>query len=176
MCMTRFQSLEQILTEMWSRYEENPVGWGITVRKAEGGYGDIFILSPDGRLWQIKIDSLYNPSPIGIGMEVGGAEESLKIMGKDTPLYGFRPVTGAQMRRLKENLQKRRPIDRTIRSILSKKPTILGDIKDSGIMGGPIIYSSHKGYLSEKQMELDHNLRKSLDKLLQRRGIGSMYT
>jgi hypothetical protein len=173
--MTRLQSLAQILTEMWRRYEENPVGWGIALRKAEGGYGDIFILSPDGSLWQIKIDSLYNPRPIGLGMKVGGAEESREIIGESTPPYGFRPVTGAQMRRLRENLQRRRPIDGTIRSILSRKPMIPGDIRGSGIVSGPLIYSVHEGCLSDKQRELDLKLRKSLDKLLQRRGIGGMY-
>lgn len=167
--------IDEIMAEMMRQYDRNPLKWGISISRGRGGYGDIFILSPEGELWQIKIDSVYKPQPLGMGMKVGGVEDSEKVISRKIPSYGFRPISRTHMNDLKEKILQDKPMDRTIREILSKKPAPLSEIGGAGVIHGPITLSDHSGYLSGRQMELDLKLKKSLDRLLYERGIGGIY-
>jgi len=48
-------------------------------------------------------------------------------------------------------------------------------LRGPGIAQGPIIHSNFHGYISSKQKELDSKLKRNLDKLLFREGIGGMH-
>ncbi|MFQ5711295.1 MAG: hypothetical protein ACE5GD_05890 [Candidatus Geothermarchaeales archaeon] len=172
---SKLKPIEEIMAEMMRLYNKDPLGWGISVRMGRKGYGDIFVLSPKGELWQVKIDSVYKPKPLGLGVKVGGFEESRKVISAKIPPYGFRPISKGHLEELRKNILQRRPVDKTVRGILTESPAPIGELVSPGIMQGPISFSSGERYLSERQRELDKKLEKSLDELLHRRGLGSMY-
>lgn len=168
------RSLEEIMIETQRTYDEDPRGWGISLGMGKDGYGNIFISGPKG-LWQIKVDSIYKPKPIGVGARVGAVDEFKKLISTKIPSYGFRPINEDQMSRLREGMSRHRPLDEIVGEILSAKPSPLGKLRGPGIVQGPIIHSNFHGYMSSKQKELDSKLKRNLDKLLFREGIGGMH-
>ena len=137
--------------------------------------GNIFISNPNFKaLWQIKLDSLYKPNPIGIGAKIkdfdfGNESNDLKM-----PSFGYRPLLDEQLEKLQLNILERKPMDSLILDILKNDPVPLKDVKRQGILEGPVTFTT-PGYISNKQRDLDMKLKRDLNKLKYRRGLGLQY-
>ena len=169
------KSIKELLAEIDAKYNKNPLGWNISIgRDPHSGYGNIFISNPTD-IWQIKIDSLYKPNPYGLGLKLGRTKEFADLITSNTPSFGFRPLLPSHLEKLQHHVEQELPINHIINEILSTKPVSLNHIKKSNFLMGPILHSPFKGYISERQKELDRKLKRSLDNLLLSKGIGYNY-
>jgi len=159
---------EIMLERLFKRYNKNPKGWNFSVGKGhEDKFFDILI-SHGKDVWQIKLDTLYKPNPLGVGVKVG---RSGKVF--DNPYsFGFRPIPQKFIPKL---LDTGFSSDIT-EEIMRKRPQPIDQIKTPGIVQGPITFSrSSLDFISERHEKLDNKLRVELDKLLGRSGVMSAY-
>lgn len=171
--MSSIKSLDAVMAKILKLYDKNPLGWKILVGRDDAGYGSILIQTPEG-LWEIKVDSLWKPNPIGVGAKIDKVGELEQIVG-ESPYFGFRPVPKDYIKTLKEAIEDHRPIDDIIKSLLSQNPTAVNKLRSTGVLSGPVIYRPEIPYISDKQLELDVLLRRNLNIMLNRNGIGGMY-
>jgi hypothetical protein len=171
--MSSIKSLDAVMAEILKLYDKNPQGWKILVGRDDAGYGSILIQTPEG-LWEIKVDSLWKPNPIGVGAKIDKVGELEQIVG-ESPHFGFRPVPKDYVKTLKEAIEDHRPVDDIIKSLLSQKPAAVNKLRSTGVLSGPVIYRPEIPYISDKQLELDVLLRRNLNTMLNRNGIGGMY-
>ena len=171
--MSSINSLDAVMAEILKLYDKNPLGWKILIGRDDAGYGSILIQTPEG-LWEIKVDSLWKPNPIGLGAKIDKVGALEQIVG-ESPHFGFRPVPKDYIKMLKEALENHKPIDDIIKSILSQKPAAINTLRNSGVLSGPVIYRPEIPFISDKQVELDVLLRRNLNTMLNRKGIGGMY-
>jgi hypothetical protein len=171
--MSSVDSLDAVMTKILKLYDKNPQGWKILIGRDEAGYGSILIQTPE-ELWEIKVDSLWKPNPIGLGARIDKVGALEQIVG-ESPHFGFRPVPKDYIKTLKEALENHKPIDDIIKSLLSQKPATINRLSGHGMLSGPVIYRPDIPFISDKQLELDVLLRRNLNTMLNRRGISSMY-
>lgn len=170
-------SMEEILLEIMKLYNKQPRDWHISVnsRPDEHSNGNIFISNPSFGLWQLKLDSLFKPRSLGVGMKIGGADEASSNHRKG-PSFGYRPLFSDQLERLKEQLLEKDKIDSVINEILQQNPISIPRSLEAPLsLQGPIWLSGDKRYISEKQRELDEKLRKDLRRLVTRHDQGLYY-
>jgi hypothetical protein len=162
------EEAKELFRKILLRYNKDPKGWDFLVGRSREGFFD-FLISHDREVWQIKLDTLYKPEPLGVGAKVGRVEK--KIF--DHPYsFGFRPISEEQIRELAEA----RVSTKIIKDILESKPRPIDEIKTPGMVQGPITFSgSPVDFISEKHRALDMKLRKDLEKLLTRSGIMTAY-
>lgn len=167
----KFKTAKRTFDELTERYEKEPKGWKIAVGNDNKGYFDIFISNPE-EVWQVKVDSIYKPKPVGLSMKVGGRTEARKIASDKEPSFGFRPISDDII----ENIIRRKGEDLSpvLNEILKVEPRRLSDIRSPVVASGPIHYGN-KLQISKKQKNLDLELRKNLKKLLFREGIELEY-
>jgi hypothetical protein len=169
------KSIKELLAEIDAKYNKNPLGWQFSIgQDSQGGYGNIYISNPQ-KVWQIKIDSLYKPNPYGLGTQLGNTDEFNDLISSGLPSFGFRPLLPTHLKRLQHGFDQERPVNNIINEILNKKPVSIDQLGKSNYLMGPILHSPFKGYVSDKQKELDRKMKRSLDDLLLSRGIGQNY-
>ena len=170
------EPLDKAFRKIYESYDRNPLGWRVLITKDEEGFPTIVFLTPKG-MWELKLDSLYKEAPFGFGIKLNEAPSG-EIASK-CPSYGFRLVEENQLDKLMESCNEEE-LSNIINKILSQRPMSLRDINGGlrekrGILHGPLIYTSKFPRLSEKQVKLDIKLRAELRKLIQRKGIASLY-
>ena len=171
------KSIKELLAEIDAKYNRDPLGWNISVGGQDPhGHGNIFI-SNKANIWQLKIDSLFKPNPYGVGSKLGSVDDfpELKSPALKNPSFGFRPFLPSHLDKLKRNFEQKKPINQVIDEIMNTKPVSTNQMTKSNYLMGPIMHSSHQGYVSDRQKELDKKLRKNLDSLLLSKGIGYQY-
>ena len=169
------KSIKELLAEIDRKYNKNPSDWNISIGKdPNSGYGDIFISNPVN-IWQIKIDSLYKPSPYGLGTKLGQTKDFSDLISSNSPSFGFRPLLPSHLKRLQRSVEREKPINQIVNEILSTKPVSINQLGKSNYLMGPILHSPFQGYVSDSQKQLDRKLKRSLDDLLLSKGIGYNY-
>ncbi len=168
-------SLEEILKDLRKYYNKNPLNWRISVNKDSLNHGNILISNPDFELlWQIKLDSLYKPNPIGIGAKIKDFDFGNKNIDLKMPSFGYRPLLDEQLEQLQFKILEKKPLDNLIMDILNNDPIPVKDAKNKGLLEGPITFSP-PGYISKRQKELDKKLKRDLNQLKYRQGLGLQY-
>jgi hypothetical protein len=171
--MVEIETREEILKRLSKKYERNPKGWSVLVKENKSGYSD-FLISTADDLWQLKVDSLYRPNAKAMGMRIGGKTEAKSVESDSVPRFGFRPLPSDILEKLLGGDFEREELTKTIDRVLREDPKRLSDISSPGMIQGPIQFG-WKGYLSEKQEALDKRLKRSLDRLLFKEGLGLGY-
>jgi hypothetical protein len=150
------------------KYNKDPKSWNFSVgRGHEDKFFDILI-SHEKDVWQIKLDTLYKPNPLGVGVKVGRSGKAF-----DNPYpFGFRPIPEGFIPEL---------LDAgfspgIIEEIMRERPKPIDKIKTPGIVQGPITFSRGSlDFISERHRKLDNKLKMELDRLLGRSGVMSAY-
>lgn len=171
--MAEIKNREEILRALAKKYEKDPSGWSVLVRENRSGYSD-FLISTADELWQMKVDSLYRPDAKAMGMKVGGKKEARRIVSDSAPTFGFRPMPAGILEGFLGGDFGREEFARTIDRVLRERPVRLSEIDSPGVIQGPIQFG-WKGYLSDKQQLLDAKLKRSLDRMLFKEGLGLGY-
>ncbi len=169
------KSIKELLAEIDAKYNKDPLGWKFSVGGRDPhGHGNIFI-SNKASIWQLKIDSLFKPNPYGVGTKLGNIEDFPGLRTPIGPSFGFRPLLPSHLDKLKRNFEQEKPINQVVDEILNTRPVSINQMTKSNYLMGPIMHSSHQGYVSDRQKELDKKMRKNLDDLLLSKGIGYNY-
>ena len=166
------KTFEEIMADIRKLYNKEPKGWQISVNRDKFNHGNILITNPSS-LWQVKLDSLFRPNPLSVGGKLEDIDISEKV-GKNLPSFGYRPLGNNQLAKMQENLMSNKSIDSLILDILQKDPVPIDNTKNQGFIEGPINLAP-PGYISNKQKKLDLKLKKDLNKLKYRRGLGLQY-
>ncbi|MEE8168409.1 MAG: hypothetical protein V3T58_06010 [Candidatus Hydrothermarchaeales archaeon] len=159
------KTIETLLREVQTRYDKDPKGWNFVVGPGEK-YFDIMI-SKGAKVWQLKLDTLYKPNPVGFGSLIDKREvPALDISG---PSFGYRPLSDEQIEALLTQ-----SLD--LEEIIEIEPMSLNKIKSPIVAQGPILHTSKPmNYVSEKQKALDLKLRRKIDDLLEKSGVTTSY-
>lgn len=174
--MKRF---EDLFNDLFILYKKNPFGWRISIKK-EPRFGNIFITN-SRNVWQIKLDSIYKASPIGLGSNIGDYSENKNLFDIKTPYYGLRSIKNEDVRNMLMNndmAYAKRLIDEILnRPVVDNIDEMRGNNENYGFLSGPIHFSQEpdKSFLSKNQKKLDKELNDSLDKLLFRKGYDIEY-
>lgn len=172
---SQVKSYEEIMQEIMQEYDADPRHWSVSIgRSRDERYYDIFI-ARGSELWQIKVDTLFKPSPIGIGAKI--EIEQKKIEKLPLPFsYGFRPIP----REFKE-LHGSEDLAGIIERILKSDPVPTSKIGKQGFVQGPVAIKGSLlspqplSYISEQQKTLDRKLTQELSSLLFKRYSGLGY-
>ncbi len=163
------KSYEEIMQEIMEEYDSNPRQWSVCIgRSRDERYYDILI-SRGSELWQIKIDTLFKHSPVGVGAKIEIEQE--KIEPPSLPFsYGFRPIPPQfKEPRSTEDLAS------FIEGILKSEPVPTSKIGRQGFIQGPVAIKGNLlspqplSYISEQQKTLDRKLAQELNSLLFKR-------
>jgi hypothetical protein len=162
------------MKEIWKKYNEDSMGWHVLVGRGSKGYYDVFITNPK-ELWQLKLESVYRPNPIGLGVRIKKSAESGELL-RGIPNYGLRPLSKKTMAMMMSVLKMGAPPVSALREILNIEPKPHGEIATPWILQGPVIHSAQPlELISDKQRELDARLSVELDSLLRKKRFGEMY-
>jgi hypothetical protein len=168
------KSVDSLMKEIWKKYNEDSMGWHVLVGRGSKGYCDVFITNPK-ELWQIKLESMYRPNPIGLGVKIKNSRESAELF-RGIPNYGLRPLSKKTMAMMMSAIKRGAPPVSALREIMSIKPKPHGEIASPWILQGPVIHSAKPlELISDKQRELDAKLSIELESLLRKKRFGEMY-
>jgi hypothetical protein len=62
-------SYGEIRREIRRKCDGKPEGWQVLVGRSPSGFYDVLFSSPDA-VWQLKLDTIYEPNPIGFGVRL----------------------------------------------------------------------------------------------------------
>ncbi|VUT24082.1 MAG: hypothetical protein MOIL_00312 [Candidatus Methanolliviera sp. GoM_oil] len=166
------ESFDDLIKYLSMRYDKNPFGWKITMGSG-GRFGNIFVTNSKD-VWQIKLDSIYKPKPIGMGTKIGNYEGNKNFFDNKVPYYGLRPIEEDKLKMIFRAAENGQYLNQFINELLKKRPMRAEEISSTAL-NGPIQFMQNGKYISERQREVDRKLKESLEKLLYREGYGSEY-
>ncbi|MBS3055376.1 MAG: hypothetical protein J4452_02715 [Candidatus Aenigmarchaeota archaeon] len=171
----KIRSPGEIREDAAREYENDKHGWSVSIGRKSGFY-DI-LMEHGSTLWQIKTDTLYKPTAMGVGVKI----ENVKIPASHVspPNFGIRPAYGSMLERYEKDMESSDfPSEEILKAILSSPLVTVPELKDSGTPAafiGPLKLSpSPLATISEAQRELDAQMETELDRMM-RRKYGGMY-
>jgi len=174
-----FSSYEEIVQKVLSEYNRSPKGWHVLLTKSEGLGHNLYIFGPEGMTAMLKLESIYRPNPIAIGVEVTDEMHGLRqIVRRQTHPFGIRPIPDGLMGKVLDSIRSGVPPRADlIARIMESDPVSQEAIKTQVAIQGPILHVPSPlpfEYASVKQRELDSKLQRELQRLLNER-YGDMY-
>lgn len=166
--------IDLLMKEIWKKYNEDSMGWHVLVGRSSKGYYDVFITNPK-ELWQIKLETIYRPNPIGLGARIGKTRESAKML-RGIPNYGLRPLSKKAMAMMMSVVKRGVPPMRVLREVMSIDPKPHGEITTPWVLQGPVMHSAKPlELISDRQRKLDAKMNMELESLLRKKRFGEMY-
>jgi hypothetical protein len=163
------EALSKYLLEKYSR---NPKGWNFTIAPAvKDNFFDALVSGPEEN-WQLKIDSIFKPSPIVLGAKV---ETPLRrsVPKGVFPSYGYRKLEPEVILKILREQTSDEPensgnLDKIIGSLEPTAPTRGGSYAE-----GPFVFTNKKILdISDSQKKLDERLSSGIRNLLREKYIG----
>jgi hypothetical protein len=160
------------------KYSKNPNGWSFTLfppSKDDNGFFGGFVGSPD-EVWQIKIDSIFKPNPLMLGVRLDSHLENRLDFG--TMAYGYRRIDRKVAFELLKILAKADEsgttsgpvrdqllLDRILRPL---KPVV--PVSGESYAEGPFVLTDRTNLgITNEQKELEDRLSSELRKLMRNR-------
>jgi len=159
---------EDTKKEILKRYDSNPSGWRVFVGRDRGGHFDL-IVSHDSDMWLIKEEQINPFRSVGFGVrdKVVGFETIERI---SPYTFGLRPLSERQIMKVALALRSNESPSKLLARALRTEPVASTEITSPGILQGPVIHSARGiELISERQAELDRELRLELERLLMRK-------
>lgn len=143
-------------------YSKNPRGWNFTIApSARESFFDALVSNPD-EAWQLKIDSIFKPSPLVLGAKV--EVDGPRVGSAGSIPYGYRKLDADLL--LKLFNQANEPKETNLESILRPLDTVVPD-KGGAYAQGPFVFTNKKiAAISQSQKQLDEKLSSEMKKLL----------
>ncbi len=156
------------MERFWEDYKENPRGWSFWTHRSKDFF-NIYVIHED-KGYFIKLDSIYNNNPLGVGTEIKVEKDQLE---KDLPGFGFRRFTKEEIEEFMESFSQAEDEDskkKLLEKQIRKKPTLpMEGEKEDYLMLGPFYGGSPFKYHLEQQEKTDEELRKKLKKEFRRK-------
>lgn len=174
--MVEFLEGKVLSKYLLDKYSKNPNGWSFTLfppAKEDNGFYGAFVEGPD-ETWQLKIDSVFKPSPLMLGAKADVDAGKLANLG--TIPYGYRrldrKVAFELLRALYhsssnegEMLRDRFVIDRILRPIKPVAP-----VQGESYAEGPFVLTDRSSLMiTPGQKQLEDRLSVELRKLIRNR-------
>jgi len=159
---------EDIKKEILKRYDSNPSGWRVFVGRDRRGHFDL-VISHDSDMWLIKEEQINPFRSVGFGVrdKVVGFETIERI---SPYTFGLRPLSERQMMKVALALRSNESPSKFLARVLRTEPVASTEITSPGVLQGPVIHSARGiELISERQAELDRELRLELERLLTRK-------
>lgn len=153
-------SLSRYLLE---KYSKKPQGWNFMIApSAKDNFFDALVTGPD-ESWQIKIDSIFKPSPLMLGTKVD--LESKPLPPNMLP-YGYRKLEPQAVLKILNDMSDESRPSVTLESILSSIEPV-APTEQGSYAQGPFIFTNKKiSGVSKNQKQLDERLSLEIKKLL----------
>ena len=147
------------------RYSRNPNGWSFTISKSRSnGFFDAFVGAP-GDSWQLKLDTIFKPSPFVLGAKVEMNESKLRSL---SPLsFGFRKVPGDASALLDDSPDGMNKLLAFLSSVRPVVPSSVGNY-----IQGPFVFANQGATgaaMTGDQEKVDQKLSQELLKLVRER-------
>jgi len=151
-------------------YAKNPKGWSFTVAPARKyGFFDA-IVSSANEAWQIKIDSIYKPSPLMLGVST---ELDLSRTNSFSPIpFGYRKLNPRMALDLlrgvaeQEGAANDRTFNAKLSSILASLEPVVPEHGGSYAEGPFVLNNRNSFRFTENQRSLDDRLSSELHKMM----------
>jgi hypothetical protein len=152
------------------RYVHDPRGWNFVVAPArKHGFFDGIFSSPD-EAWHIKLDSIFKPNPLTLGVRTEAGLGRLRM--PDSTPFGYRkldPRLAMEMLQMMEAGGEVPAGDPTLGDLLrTLEPTV--PVPGQSYAEGPFVYTNAKIIeFTDQEKTLDDRLASELLKLLRNR-------
>jgi len=161
--MKTMKNIDEIMNKFMQDYRENPEGWSFWTDKVDDFYNIYVIHKEKG--YFIKVDSIYNNNPLGLGTEISVERDQLE---KKLPDFGFRRFKEDELKNFFESLSKsgnQEKKKKLIQKQMRKKPTLPQNLDEKEyVMMGPFNHGQPFHYPLKEQEDKDKELRKKLKK------------
>jgi hypothetical protein len=156
---------EALYATLLQRYSKNPNGWSFTISKSpNNGFFDALVGAPD-EAWQLKLDTIYKPSPFVLGARLESDHARLKHFA---PLsFGFRKVQPSDASALLDDSPE--GMRRLLALLSSVKPVVPST--GGSYVQGPFVFANQGSIVakSEDQENVDRRLSQELLKIVRQR-------
>jgi hypothetical protein len=128
------------------KYSANVRDWNfqISVREKQDNFFDAIVTNPE-EVWQLKIDSIYKPSPLILGTKVDLEPVKFKKNENQVP-FGYRKIDAFKLQRMLLNMQEpQKMADPTHESLASWLNSVEPEIPkpDNNYVYGPFIFTNN---------------------------------
>ena len=166
--MDRFEDMELLNGKSLSRYlldkySKRPKGWNFVIApSAKDNFFDAIVTGPE-ESWQIKIDSIFKPSPLMLGTKV---EVESRPIPPNTLPYGYRKLDPETVLKLLNDMTDENHASSNFESFLESIDPVAPSEQGSYAQG-PFVFTNKKiSGVSKSQRELDERLSVEIKKLL----------
>lgn len=145
------------------QYSKKPAGWNFTIGPSpRDNFFDGIISSPE-ESWQLKLDSIFKPSPIVLGAKVESGLASPE--SANFPSYGYRKLQPEIMLKIFKEISEESGSTSLDRILGSMSP--VAPVQGNAYAEGPVIFTNKKILgVSKSQRQLDEKLSSEIRKLL----------
>lgn len=164
------EPIESLMNEIMLRYNRKPEGWKVLTDHK----GNVLILGPKAG-YRLKLVPLNPQDYIGVGVKIGGAKEVRRIV-EGVPSYGFRPLSGKEIKLLFSTIHQKSTIqNRLVKKLLSMKPVPTWQLqknKPEAVLAGPVVTHPNLSAISKSQRKLEKKLAVEAYKLFRKKYPG----
>ncbi len=177
--MVEFLEGKTLSKYLLDKYSKNPNGWSFTLfppAKEDNGFFGAYIGGPD-ETWQLKIDSIFKPSPIMLGAKADVDAGRIGNLG-GTISYGYRrlnqKVAFELLKVLSEsttgNEEKDRSLDRYLVERILRPISPVAPVQGESYAEGPFVLTNRSQLtITSGQKQLEDRLSTELRKLVRNR-------
>jgi hypothetical protein len=151
-----------LFSYLLDKYSKNPSGWFFTVGPSpRDNFFDGIVSGPE-ESWQLKMDSIFKPTPIVLGAKVDAPPTHLPNL----PSYGYRKLEPEVLLNLfKQASEDSLPAEAIEKLLHSLKP--VAPVQKGSYAEGPVVFTNKKILgVSKTQKQLDEKLASEVKKLL----------
>lgn len=143
------------------KYSKRPSGWNFTIAPAaKESFFDALVSNPD-EAWQLKIDSIFKPTPMVLGAKV--EVDTSKLANVGSIPYGYRRIDADILMKLLREEDEPRSTN-ALDSILRPLEPVVPD-KGGAYAQGPFVFTN-RSIVSSSQAQLDEKLSSEMRKLV----------
>ncbi len=145
------------------KYSKKPKGWNFVIApSAKDSFYDALITGPE-ESWQIKMDSIFKPSPLMLGTKV---EVDSKPLPPNMLPYGYRKLDPETVLKLFSDMTDENHASSNLERILESIEPVAPSNQGSYAQG-PFVFTNKKiSGVSKNQRVLDERLSLEIKKLL----------
>jgi hypothetical protein len=156
----------RLARSLFDKYSANARDWNfqISVREKHDNFFDAIVTSPE-QVWQLKIDSIYKPSPLILGAKVD--LEPVKFMkDKNQVSFGYRRLDPVKLARMLLAMQEPQntisPVDQYLASWLSSTDPEIPKPENNYVYGPFVFTRNDLTSVDKHQKDISDKLASSL--------------
>ena len=143
------------------KYSKRPRDWNFTIApSAKESFFDALVSNPD-EAWQLKIGSIFKPSPMVLGAKV--EVDSSKLGNFGSIPYGYRKIDADILMKLLSEEDEPRDT-KVLDTILRPLETVVPD-QNGAYAQGPFVFTNRR-IVSPSQAQLDEKLSSEMRRLV----------